>query len=140
MGSGSTPPHSYSWLTSGNDDMQASGNGMDFTDPTPDFGNVTSMTLDLLNDGDIDVTMTSITALNGGGAISAARLGVMVDSMQQLFDEVMSFNDTITGSAFNDTFKAGGGNDVLNLGGGNDTGFGGDRQRHPVGSRAATTA
>ena len=69
--------------------------------------------------------MTSITGLNGGGAIAAARLGVMVDSIQQMFDEVMSFNDTITGSAFNDTFKAGGGNDVLNLGGGNDSGFGG---------------
>ena len=116
--------NSYSWLTSGNDDIQASGNGMDFTDPTPDFGNVTSMTLDLLDDGDIDVTMTGITALNGGGGVSPARLGVMVDSMQLMFDEIMSFSDTITGSAFNDTFKAGGGNDVLNLGAGNDTGFG----------------
>ena len=78
---------------------------MDFNDPTPDFGNVTSMSLDLLNDGDIDVTMTSITGLTGGGAVAAARLGIMVDSIQQMFDEVMSFNDTITGSAFNDTFK-----------------------------------
>ena len=115
----------YEWLTSGNDLMHASGTGMDFTDPSPDFGNVTSMSLDLLNDGDIDVTMTSITGLNGGGAISAARLGVMVDGLQQMFDEVMSFNDTITGSAFNDTFKGGGGNDILNLGAGNDSGFGG---------------
>ena len=117
--------NNYSWLTSGNDDIQATGNGMDFNDPTPDFGNVTSMTLDLLDDGDIDVTMTNITGLNGGGGVAAARLGIMVDSMQLMFDEIMSFNDTITGSAFNDTFKAGGGNDVLNLGGGNDSGFGG---------------
>jgi Ca2+-binding RTX toxin-like protein len=117
---------SYSWISSGNDDMAAFGNGMDFTDPTPDFGNVTSMNLDLSNNNVNDVTMTNITALNGGGAISAARLGVMVDSMQLFFDEVMSHDDTITGSNHNDVLKAGGGSDDLNLGSGDDSGFGGD--------------
>jgi Ca2+-binding RTX toxin-like protein len=111
---------SYSWISSGDDDMAAFGNGMDYTDPTPDFGNVTSMNLDLSNNNVNDVTMTDITALNGGGAISAARLGVMVDSMQLFFDEVMSHDDTITGSSHNDVLKAGGGSDELNLGGGDD--------------------
>jgi Ca2+-binding RTX toxin-like protein len=113
----------YSWLTSGNHDIQTRGTGMDFTDPSPDFGNVEEIDVDIDNDdfNDPDVTIRNITGLNGAGLIAPARLGVMVDGIQEFFDEVMSFDDNVTGSGFNDILKAGGGDDTIFGGAGNDS-------------------
>ena len=103
----------YSWLTSASHDIQTRGTGMDFTDPTPDFGNVTEIDLDLGDNGTVDVGLRNITGLTGGGNVTAARLGVITDGVVDLFDELMSFDDDMIGSDFNDTFKAGGGDDII---------------------------
>jgi len=117
---------SYSWLTTGLHDVQTGGTNMDFTDPTPDTGNVTTIDIDLGNNdfADPDITVRNITGLNGGGAVSAARLGVIVDSASDFFNEIMSHNDNIVGSDFNDTAKSGGGDDIVSMGDGNDVAFG----------------
>ena len=113
----------YSWLTSGEDDVEVRGTDMDFTDATPDTGNVTEIDFDLGNSGPFDppdVTIRNITGVTGVGGITAARLGVIVDSVTDFFDEIMSFDDDFTGSDFGDTLKGGGGDDNIVAGGGND--------------------
>jgi Ca2+-binding RTX toxin-like protein len=117
----------YSWFTTGGDDVQATGAGIDFNGDPPAFGLVDRIEIDLSNNNlqTPDVVINGITAEPGGG-IAPARLDVLTDGAVDFFDELMSFDDTMTGSAFNDTFKAGGGADTLNMGGGNDSAFGGD--------------
>src|SRR5690349_11782097 len=90
---GANGPTAYSWLTSAAHDIQTRGTGMDFTDPTPDSGNVTEIDLDLGDNGTVDVELRNITGLTGNGAVAAARLAVITDSVVDLFDELMSFDD-----------------------------------------------
>lgn len=116
----------YSWITSGDDDVQARGTNMDFTDPTPDTGNVNEIDFDLSNDADVDVTIRNITGVTGTGGITTARLGVIVDGLQDFADEILSFDDDFTGSSFNDIIKTFGGDDNIVMGLGNDSADGGD--------------
>ena len=124
--SASTTRH-YTAITTGGDDIEYFGAGIDTAGSPPAFGTVTSIDSDLSNNnfGTPDVEMTQITAALGGGAIQAARITEVTSSAVDFFNEVMSFNDTMTGSAFNDNFKGGGGADTIQMGGGNDTASGG---------------
>jgi Ca2+-binding RTX toxin-like protein len=117
----------YTANTSGGDDIEYFGFGIATVGSPPAFGSVTTIESDLSNNnfGTPDVEMTQITGLLGNGAIQAARITEVTSSAVDFFNEVMSFNDTMTGSAFNDSFKGGGGSDTLQMGGGNDSAFGG---------------
>jgi Ca2+-binding RTX toxin-like protein len=110
----------YSWLTTGPDKVTVTGTGMDFNGSPPTAGNVEEIEFDLSNNGSVDATITDITGVTGGGAITAGRLAVMVGSTTNFFNEIMSFDDDVTGSAFNDTLKLGGGDDTVLGGNGND--------------------
>jgi Ca2+-binding RTX toxin-like protein len=122
-------PTRYSWLTSGGDDVQVTGSGIDSAGNPPAAGLATLIEVDLSNNNFAapDVVISGITRPNAFGApFNNARLSVITASVSDFFNEVLALNDTITGSAFNDTFKSGGGNDTLNMGGGNDSAFGGE--------------
>ncbi len=125
---GNNSSTSYSWLTSGGDDVQAFGTGIDSGGNPPAFGSVTELQFDLSNNdfANPDVEITAITGATGGGAVAAARLAVITNSVSDFFAEITSFADVMTGGDFNDTMKSGGGADTLTLGAGNDSGFGGD--------------
>jgi Ca2+-binding RTX toxin-like protein len=119
----------YSWLTTGADDVQVNGSGIiDFNSSPANFGLANSIDIDLSNNNFFspDVRISGITAQYGAGFLADARVGIITDGPVEFFNELMSFNDTMTGSAFDDTFKGGGGADTLNMGGGNDSAFGGD--------------
>ena len=118
----------YTAMTTGGDDIEYFGTGIDTTGSPPASGLVTSIDVDLSdnNFGTPDVEITGITRPNAfGNPFPNARLDVITNSAEDFFNEVLALDDTMTGSAFNDTFKSGGGNDVLNMGGGNDTAQGG---------------
>lgn len=117
----------YSWLSSGGDDIQAFGSGMDFTSDPPSFGTATLLEIDLSNNGFAtpDVTISAITRNGLGGALGGARMSLITDGALAFFNELMAYDDTLIGSDFNDTMKAGGGADTLSLGAGNDVGYGG---------------
>lgn len=117
----------YTANTTGGDDIEYFGFGIATVGSPPAFGSVTTIESDLSNNnfGTPDVEMTQITGLLGAGAIQAARITEVTGSAVDFFNEVMSFNDTMTGSAFNDSFKGGGGADTIQMGAGNDTASGG---------------
>ncbi|HVL19790.1 MAG TPA: calcium-binding protein [Amaricoccus sp.] len=119
---GTNSATAYSWLTSGGHDVQTNGNGMDFNNDPPNFGNVTSIDIDLGNNlfSDPDITIRNITGALGNGAVTAARLGEITDSALDFFNEIMSHDDNIIGSDFDDTAKCGGGDDIVSMGDGND--------------------
>jgi len=118
----------YSWLTTGGDDVQTTGIGIDSNNNPAIAGSVNLIEIDLSNNNFFapDVTIDFITNQTGGGAVSPARMAEITAGANSFFDELMSFNDTMLGSNFNDTFKAGGGDDTLSMGGGDDSAFGGD--------------
>jgi Ca2+-binding RTX toxin-like protein len=118
----------YSWLTTGGDDLQGTGSGIDFNGNPPATGTVTDIDVDLSNNNFAtpDVVISNITRPAGLGVAGNARLSVITGTATDFFDEIMSLDDEMTGSDFNDTFKAGGGDDVLNMGDGNDSAFGMD--------------
>lgn len=102
----------YSWISSGGDDVQVTGQNIDFTGNPPAFGRVSRIEIDLSNNGSThDVAFTNITAASGGGALSP--LDVITDDATAFFNEIMSHNDIITGSALGDTVKGGGGIDFI---------------------------
>lgn len=120
---------SYSWLSTGGDDIQAYGSGMDYNGNPANYGWVSRIDIDLSNNnfGTPDVTFTNIFGALGGGPLSTlltARLGLITDGSTAFHTEVLSFADTMTGSRYNDTFKAGGGGDLLFMGDGADTAWG----------------
>jgi Ca2+-binding RTX toxin-like protein len=120
---------SYSWLTTGGDDVQVTGTGIDTAGSPPASGLASLIEIDLSNNdfSDPDVVISSITRPNAFGApFTTARMSVITASAQDFFNEILALDDTMTGSAFGDTFKAGGGADTLNMGSGNDTAYGGD--------------
>jgi len=92
----------YSFLTSDGTDVVATGAGMDFANDPPAFGTATQIDFDLTNNNVNDVTMSAITGLTGNGAVAAARMTEVTSSAIDFANEVMSFNDTVTGSAFDD--------------------------------------
>jgi Ca2+-binding RTX toxin-like protein len=119
----------YSWLTSGGDDVQVYGSGIDTAGNPPASGLADSLEIDLSNNNfaNPDVEITDITRPNAfGSPFDTARVSVLTASVTDFFNELFALDDTMTGSAYNDTFKSGGGNDVLNMGGGNDSAYGGD--------------
>jgi Ca2+-binding RTX toxin-like protein len=119
-------PTGYSWLTTGGDDVQAYGSGMDGADP-PIFGSVTAIDIDLSgNGGDPDVTIRNITGAAGSGGVTAARLAVMVGSAEGFLDEILSYDDVIVGSGFSDLVEGRGGDDEIGGGAGGDDLFGND--------------
>jgi len=127
-GGNNISPTQTSLLTSGGDDHQITGTGIDSSDPFAG-GFATQIDVDLSNNDFLnpDVEITNITRPNAFGApFNNARLDVITNSVTDFFNEVLALDDTMTGSAFNDTFKSGGGNDTLNMGSGNDSAFGGD--------------
>src|SRR5687767_10581535 len=92
---GDNSPTEYSWLTSGGDDVQAIGTGMDFNGNPPTTGNVEDIDINLSTNASlVDVSITDITGVTGGGAITAGRLAVMVGSTINFFNEIMSFDDS----------------------------------------------
>lgn len=122
-------PNQYSWLTTGGDDIQVNGSGINAAQDPPTQGLASSIDVDLSNDdfASPDVEISAITRPNAFGApFSTARLSVITNSASDFFGEVLALADTMTGSAFNDTFKAGGGADTLTMGAGADTAYGGD--------------
>ncbi len=125
---GNNSATSYSWLSTGGDDIQVTGVGIDSAGNPPGFGLATAIDIDLSNDDflDPDVEITGITRPGLFGQLSTARLSVITASAFDFFDEIMALDDEMTGSAFDDTFKAGGGADVLEMGGGDDTAYGDD--------------
>ena len=127
-GGGNNSATQYSWLTTGGDDVQTTGSGIDFNNNPATAGSVNLIEIDLSNNNFAapDVTIDFITNQTGGGAVSPARMAEITAGANSFFDELMSFNDTMLGSNFNDTFKAGGGDDTLSMGGGDDSAFGGD--------------
>lgn len=119
----------YSWLTTGGDDIQIYGSGIDTAGSPPTSGTADRIEVDLSNDDflDPDVVITGITRPNAFGApFSTARVPVITSGAQNFFNEVLALDDVMTGSAFDDTFKAGGGADTLNMGAGDDNAYGGD--------------
>lgn len=119
----------YSWLTTGGDDVQVTGTGINTAGNPATQGVATLIEVDLSNNNfaSPDVVISNITRPNAFGVPFAnARMSVITASAQDFFNELLALDDVMTGSAFNDTFKAGGGADVLNMGAGNDTAFGGD--------------
>lgn len=117
----------YSWIDRQGHDISAHGSFIDTEGAPPSSGFITEIEIDLSNNdfSDPDVLITDITADDGFGGLLSARLADLTSSdAGAFFNELMTFNDDITGSAYSDTMKAGGGADELNLGGGNDFGYG----------------
>ncbi len=117
----------YSWLDKQGHDISAKGHGFDTTGTRPDYGFANSIEIDLSNNdyANPDILITDITPDDLSGSVSTALLADLTDSgADAFFNELMTFNDTVTGSSFNDTMKAGGGSDSLTLGTGNDAGYG----------------
>jgi len=118
----------YTAMSTGGDDLEYFGTGIDTAGIPPASGLVTSIDVDLSdnNFGTPDVEITGITRPNAfGNPFSNARIDVITNSAEDFFNEVLALDDTMTGSAFDDTFKSGGGNDVLNMGSGIDSAQGG---------------
>ncbi|MBP7001289.1 calcium-binding protein [Amaricoccus sp.] len=119
----------YSYLTTGGDDVQVTGTGINTAGNPATSGLATLIEVDLSNNNFAapDVVISGITRPNAFGAPFAnARMSVITSTAQNFFNEVLALDDTMTGSAFDDTFKAGGGADTLNMGAGDDTAYGGD--------------
>ncbi len=117
----------YSWITTGGDDVQVTGSGIDSAGNPPAFGLATAIDIDLSNNGfaNPDVEITGITRPGAFGLVfSTARLSALATSAVAFFNEIMALNDTVTGSAFADTLKGGGGADTLNGGNGDDDLYG----------------
>ncbi|WP_424933884.1 calcium-binding protein [Amaricoccus macauensis] len=117
----------YSWIDRQGHDISAHGSFIDTEGAPPSSGFITEIEIDLSNNdfSDPDVLITDITADDGFGGLLSARLADLTSSdAGAFFNELMTFNDDITGSAYSDTMKAGGGADELDLGGGNDFGYG----------------
>ncbi|MBP7240753.1 calcium-binding protein [Amaricoccus sp.] len=118
---------SYSWLTTGGDDIHVTGSGINTAASPATQGVATTINVDLSNTNVNDVVISGITRPNAfGPVINNARMSVITSGATNFFNEVLALDDTMTGSAFNDSFKAGGGADTLNMGGGADTAWGGD--------------
>jgi Ca2+-binding RTX toxin-like protein len=116
--------NSYSWLSTGGDDIQAGGFQIDFEE-IPPTGFATRIDIDLSNDGAPDVVITDITARIGGGALAGGRLSVLTSGAAAFLEELLSFDDTLTGSARFDLLQGFAGADTLVMGAGDDSAFGG---------------
>ncbi len=122
MGANSTSM--FSWLSSGLDDIQVRGLGLDYAHDRPTYGLVSRVEIDLSNNNfaNPDVVISSITPNSGLG--SWASLPRLASGSTGFHTELFSRDDRMTGSSYNDTFKAGGGADHLVMGAGNDTAWG----------------
>lgn len=114
----------YSFITTGGDDVQVTGTGIDFLSSPPAFGIAEIIEIDLSDNSftQPDVLITSIDNQVGG---VGARLGVIAGGAADFFFELMSSDDVLSGSDFDDIFEGGGGADEMAMGDGDDEAFGG---------------
>ncbi|MEL6379362.1 MAG: calcium-binding protein, partial [Pseudomonadota bacterium] len=106
----------YSYITSGGHDINLNGSGFTFSGTQIVGGNVTSITVDLDDDGGSDFTISGLNA----------DAGELNGTTAEFVAEVFGGDDTITTGNGADFIKGVGGEDTISTGNGNDTIVGGN--------------